>query len=284
MQRRRTIETDCSLANAPSLELKDLSVGELMAAHRESKTKSQLPSVLGDGYLNDTVLVFRNLRAVFLKCGGQFIDAEGLHRNELHKTLPFAGLDEILTRWRVPFVENVSALEAFESKKPGLLMVAPIVSNAIGIKKNYLLHETSHCLIDRVAPWQLQSRRLSDERVVVLRILMGEAFANTSGALCAPDLTSKIGIAFYALNDYGYCLEPRRGDLIQQLVRQFGYRHSFKIVFFAFIALKYLATEISRAALGRLMNAFIPDLKVSRADMQWVHTLVNSIFIGHDLD
>ena len=266
----------------PSFDLSTLKVAALLKAHEALKAKSHLPAVLGDGYLNDKVLVHRNLRAVFLKFGGRFVDADHPLSAKFHKTLPLAALDEILTTWEVPYSENVLALESFEAVNPGVFPVGPVVSQAIGIKRNFLLHETSHCLLDRVIPSELRSTRLPHERAVVLRMLMGEAFANTTGALCAADISSKLDLAFYTVNDYGYCLAPRRGDLIREAVKRLGYQHSFKLLFLAFISLKYLATEVSKAALGRLLSAFVPDLKVSRADMVWVHTLVNSLFIGHE--
>lgn len=260
------------------VDLKDFSAQEALSAHHKFKSKSSAPLALGDGYLYAHVTAFRNVRDIFLALGGSFSKEDKIN----YRTFPFAALPAILKNWEIPYFENAKALQAIETEYPGVLQLYELLNPSTAIQKNYLLHEASHCIFDRLVPKNKTVKGLSLERSQILRALMGEAYANTTAALCAGDIERPVDLALFALNDYGYCLDPIRGDLINRAVKKFGYVHTFKLLYFGHIILKFLASSITKRELLKMMPQFIPDLRIPKADEEWLVALINSMLTGHD--
>lgn len=187
---------------------------DLLESQRTLHGPRRLRRSVGDGYLFAHNPYFRRVREAALGRGFQFTtcDTEG------YFGFPLLGLDVILTTRKIPYRDNVRALEALERARPGFFRLSDLHQNRP--RPNYVLHEAAHA----VAFHEVFGRPASvaetlAEPTHLLGILTGEAFAMTAEYLAACCVSGALHRWLFSVNSYRHRTQAKRalGNLMLEL-------------------------------------------------------------------
>lgn len=220
----------------------------LLEIQRDSSLQSQsgllaLDRNLGDAYLLQNNRVFRNIRRAASEMGFRFSN----ERNVAYESLPLAQLEVILKAKQIPYVDNVSALEAIPRDAMPSLAWDDVSDH---LKKNYLMHESCHAA---VRPLMLELRRslqtskdFSGQQMLVLTILMEESFANACEMIGISDAVDAVHRIFYESNSYFTQFERRAN--IAQAMKECGEAEFFQFMLLAYLQSNFLRDGFSDTA------------------------------------
>jgi hypothetical protein len=196
-----------------------------------------LPRSLGDRYLFQNNLIFRNIRSTAVAAGFQFSNEE----SEDYIALPFSQLEKIHASKRIPYVDNVSVLSA---------IVSQLGENAVwdevtdGLKRNHVFHEACHA----VARTQIaKSSSASSSELRILQILLEESFANTCELLAVVDAQDTSHRIFFEANSYTTLFESR--SHLKSAMDEFGAEGLFKYVLFSYLYSNFLYESLDDGVL-----------------------------------
>lgn len=173
------------------LDPKGIPLREVIALHRYFRAPAALAANLGDGFLYATNPVFRSVRDEFLLRGFSFT----LEDRWDYFSFPLLCLDDILAAGLIPYRRNFAWLERMEKAAAGFTLSDLKKSE---LQFNYLFHESAHFVAHDVLFAGRPLKKCARNRATLLRILVGEAFANT--AECLSYLFSEGEIGGYFLD------------------------------------------------------------------------------------
>jgi hypothetical protein len=243
-----------------------VTLAELLTAHEASLPSAATPVVIGEGHLYSRMKVYKNIRDAFFKIGGSFSTTDFCG----YTVYPMVALHHLIEKNAIPLINNADVLQDIERSCPGKLHLGDLLRPDIGVKRNYLIHEMSHCLAEKVFPRSPADGSLAAEQKKVLMMMMGEAYANTTATFLALDMKSEIDVALYALNDYGYAIAPHRTDLYLRAAQQFGFLAAFRLVYLLVLANKFLVPGYSEDLVRIAWRIANPEDPVPEKDLKWM--------------
>lgn len=179
----------------------------------------------GDPLLCERSAIQRGVRARLLAQGYRISQAPTSTR-ALYDNLPLFALEELLADRVIPVKDNVSALRHVVARQPSLIIPLPLLARELG--KNYLLHESCHCLAHELlfGGERLRDCARDDAEEFVLRMLLAEAFAVGTEFMAAALADPAVAL-FGALSSYARFSEARR-TLVRTCVEHLGWLGTFE--------------------------------------------------------
>lgn len=252
-----------------------MKLAQLLETHRASVAGESLARNLGDGFLCAKNPFFARVRSAALLAG------YGFSRDDSHGYFgfPLLGLDTVLETRKIPYRDNVAALERLEAVRPGFFTLGDLSLNRP--TPNYLLHEAAHAVAfhEAFGPSPAVADVFRDPERLLL-VLAGEAFAMTAEYLAACSVTGALHRWFFSINSYRRRTQARKP--IGELMLEFGERPVVWVLLAGFVAANTLreslkerevcallehvplATPLRGPALASLRRAVSDAIKMSR--------------------
>lgn len=217
-----------------------IDIAKLIALHDGHSHAHALPHSLGDGYLYTHNKVFANVRNVVQAKGFVFSRRHTSLWRE-YNVLPLLCLQSILDGRIVPYCDNVSPLRSVASRSASLALPSSVMRFLLGnLRRNYLLHESAHCIAHHV--FQQIDAPVShvDKKTVVLDNLFAESFANATETFATSLLETGAEKFFLNLSSFISYI-PEVKEAAWRLGSKYGLRGLFKIICFSYFLanLKY---------------------------------------------
>jgi hypothetical protein len=210
---------------------------EALGVHRANTDIHSLAKSFGDGFLIRHNSLYRNIRAAFLKHGYRF------SQNNPIEVVPWLSLPQTLEKKSLSLIDNVTPLRSLERKSPRNIRLNDL--HALMFRKNFLLHEMSHCVAHSLVFGEKKLLGLGATQENVLKILLCESFANTVEALACGEVGDEMHRSFLRLGSYSEC----RNDDIDA-----ARNSEFKILFFAFLFRNFLFDSLDNRSIARALS------------------------------
>lgn len=224
------------------LDPKGIPLSELIAVHRQFESK--LSQNIGDGYLMEFNPIFRNIRQAFFQYGFSFSSPD-----PHYDSFPLMSLDDIYSEKKVPVRNNIFWLEEL-NKIPGLTLTELKKSE---LQFNYLFHESAHFIAHKILFGDCEMKAVPVTKESLLKILIGESFANTVESLAALYAEGEIGSYFLDANCH-YRLSAQEVKVLEKSVKENGFQKTFRLVFASFLSANYLVQRPSKKELSSILK------------------------------
>ena len=251
----------------PSENYLQLKLGDLLKSHSEGHSTETLPDNLGDAYLFKFNPVFRKIRQQFLKMGYTLTQDDFCH----YDVLPYASLPKILSQKKVPYKNNVQALQEIETTRPGRFTVGELVK----VKSNYVLHESSLCIADSIlekitaGPF-LSPLKITAESARVFKFIMAESFANAVESFANIYNKTPQGKLFYDLNSY-VTHHHKINVALEKAITLLGERLTFDLIYISYLYSNCLLPEPHSKQLTSIFEVLIPDSDLRKKALDSPH-------------
>lgn len=235
-----------------------IDIAKLITLHDGQSCAHGLSHSLGDGYLYTHNKVFANVRDVVRARGFVF---SRRHTNlwREYNVISLLCLQSILDGRVVPYCDNVTPLRAVASRSANLGLPRSVMRFLLGnLRRNYLLHESAHCIAHDVIQ-QIDARGSHvDKKTLVLDNLFAESFANATETFAASLLETTAEKFFFNLSSFMSYL-PAVKEATRRLGSKDGLHGIFKIICFSYILanLRYeeVTPEMSDQCVSLLLDA-----------------------------
>jgi hypothetical protein len=221
---------------------KGIPLAELIAAHRQF---AGLNDNLGDGFLLALNPLYRNVREEFLRRGFSFT-LENLHN---YYAFPLMALDEVMASGVIPYRANFPWLEKLEKAAPVKFTLTELKRSELQF--NYLFHESAHYIAHDVFFGRRAMSGLPKTGDTLLKILLGEAFANTAEALSASLVQGEIASYFLDANCH-FRVNEKEVGVILRFVRREGFGPTAKVLLAAFLYSNFMFEKLSLAQVEKV--------------------------------
>jgi hypothetical protein len=221
-----------------------IDIAKLIALHDGHSSAHALPHSLGDGYLYTHNKVFANVRDVARAKGFVFSSRHTSLWRE-YNVLPLLCLQSILDGRVVPYCDNVSPLRAMASRSASLGLPPAVLRFLLGnLRRNYLLHESAHCIAHGVLQHIDARGSHVDKKTVVLDNLFAESFANATETLAASLLETTAEKFFFNVSSFMSYLAAVK-DAAWRLGSKYGPSGLFKIICFSYFLANLRFEEVT---------------------------------------
>jgi hypothetical protein len=222
-------------------------VSELIELQRAHHGPGRLRGNLGDGLLFANNPFYRRVRLATLARGFRYT----LDDPDAYFAFPLAALDTLLETRKVPYRDNVRALERLERVRPGFFELRDLAGNRP--LPNYVLHESAHA----VAFCELFGRPKSVRSALsrpdaLLGIELGEAYAMTCEYFAACVASSGVHRWVFSINSYRQRVPAKKS--IGALVRELGLEPVAFTVLLAFLSNLFLRERLGAEAVERMLE------------------------------
>lgn len=244
-----------------------IDIAKLIALHDGHSHAPSLPYSLGDGYLYQHNKVFANVRNV--------VQAKGFSFSRQHTSLwreynviPLLCLQSILDQRVVPYCDNVSPLRAVASRSASLGLPPAVMRFLLGnLRRNYLLHESAHCIAHQVFQ-QIDARGCHvDQKTVVLDNLFAESFANATETFAASTLETIAEKFFFNLSSFMSYI-PAVKEAAWRLGSAYGPRGLFKIICFSYFFANLRYEEVTPEMSDLCVSLSLDGARLDEDDKQ----------------
>jgi hypothetical protein len=239
-----------------------IDIAKLITLHDDHAGATTLPDSLGDGYLYERNRVFANVRDVVQTRGFVFSSRHTSLWRE-YNVLPLLCLQSILEQQVVPYCDNVSPLRAMASRSASPTFPPSFVRFLLGnLRRNYLLHESAHCIAHDVFQQIDAGRSHVDKKTLVLDNLFAESFANATETFASSLLQSTADKFFFSLSSFMSHL-PAVSEAAGRIGSGYGLRGLFKIIclsyFFANLRYEEVTPEMSNWCVSLALDGAVLD-------------------------
>lgn len=237
-----------------------MNVNAVVELHQEYlDVPHSLPENFGDGYLCEHNRIYRNIRKQGVSCGTTY-SLGGNSRWFDYMVFPLVNFDELINSKEIPYIDNYSVLLRLSQKYPKMTLPEKFIRDAF--KRNYLLHETCHCIAhDFLLKETKNSQKISEEKfsksVKLLNCLLGEAFANSIELISSAAEKTSIHIFLHVLNSY-VPYSPKTQELVHKATGEIGVEKFLKLSYASFFFNNLLGYEHSEANVKKLLDEFYP--------------------------
>lgn len=174
----------------------DLSLADLLQLDDQSSHHHAIEEVFGDRYLCAHNALYRGVREHFASSGFRVATTVGpLH--EAYGVLPLLCIQQIVETGIVPAISTTATIRRLAAASPSFTMPASFLLSTL--RKNYVLHESAHCIAYSVLSPLAAG---SEKRWLVLVYLLCEAYANAVERLAALQATPGAHQLFFGLNSF----------------------------------------------------------------------------------
>jgi hypothetical protein len=211
-----------------------IDIAKLIALHDGHSCAHALHHSLGDGYLYKHNQVFANVRNVVQARGFVFSHRHTSLWKE-YNVLSLLCLQSILDRRVVPYCDNVSPLRSVASRSASPGLPQKVMRFLLGnLRRNYLLHESAHCIAHDVLQQIDAPGSQVDKKTLVLDNLFAESFANATETFAASLLDTTAEKFFFNLSSFMSYI-PAVKEAAWRLGSGCGLRGLFKIICFSYV-------------------------------------------------
>lgn len=214
----------------------------LITAHKQNPSSKALRENLGDAFLYRQNPVFRNIRDEYLKRGFRYRDRDFCGAF----SFPLMALDEFIDARAIPYHRNFRWIERMQRIAPGKFTFSEV--KRFDLKFNYLMHESAHLIAHETFFGETSLRDVPKNASGLLRILLGEAFANTSEAISSVFAQDTFGNFFLSANSY---FVVRGNNLVElvRFVRRFSFGAASRVLLASFLYANYLYVRLDKEEL-----------------------------------
>ena len=214
---------------------------------------------LGDGYLCENNILYRNVRKQGIICGTTYNVNENSRWYD-YMVFPLVNFDELLESKEIPYIDNYNVLVRLSEKYPKLSLPEKFIRDSF--KRNYLLHETCHCiahefLLEQKKKSQKTSENKLSKSVKLLNSLLGEALANSVELISSAVADTNAHIFLHVLNSY-VPYSPKTQELLQKAIGEAGISVFLKLTFVSFFFNNLLGYEHSKENVEKILDLFSP--------------------------
>jgi hypothetical protein len=220
-------------------------LSRLLELHDDAVWPQGVSRSLGDSLLCERSAIHRRVRERLLAQGYTLSNAS-TETSGLYDCMPLLALESVLTRRVIPYRDNVTALRRVVASQPDTRLPVPFLVNELA--KNYLLHESCHCLAHDALFGSDRLRDCAQAEPIefVLRMTLAEAFAVATEFMAAAQRDPAVAL-FGALSSYTCFTESHR-SVVATAVEHLGWTGAFKAAIYgSFLAQLLLPGE---AAVG----------------------------------
>ena len=220
----------------------------------DSSSGDALPDALGDSYLCAHNPVFAKIRRSAIGFGFRY-SCEDTQAWRDYQSFGLVALQQIVSGRIIPYHDTGSAFRRLLERTPKVALSPRFILN--GCKKNYVLHESAHCIASsvlRLLEPQLRAIEPGEGERFVLEAIFAEAFActvETLGSLVkSMPLTDSL---FYSLNSYVIPV-PARTRTLEDAAAKTGEYTRFALLFLASFEANLTAAEPDQATMDRICS------------------------------
>lgn len=239
---------------------------------------SGISECLGDRFLYANNQLFRHVRNLFLNEGFQFI-SDIDERARSYFAAPLVCLQDLLDNGWVPYRNNTAVLSRLVKRSPQF-RIGP-TSLLSQLAHNHVLHESAHLIANRILSDADKERPLT-KTDVVLRVLLGESFANAIESLLIAFVgRSQIHRFFLCLNCYmNYTPDlARREKFLQDLIFLFGFRETFEVSLVAYLYTNTHDAGPPEAVAASWLEAIFGQRELSMAETMLLDLVMRNTFV-----
>lgn len=204
---------------------------QLLEINKQENSPESLKDHFGDGYLLQHNSIYSEIRRRVLDLNFTFSS----ERDDLYGALPLAQLDRVLSQKKIPYTNNVTAIEEVCRLHPQTTWL----DIQAQFKKNYLFHESCHAVARSFAP--IDSLNSEEEKILVR--LLEESFANSCELLAVMDVHDKTHRDFFEMVSYILMFDAK-SDL-QRLAKEIGREGLMRWMMLAYLLSNSLREEVS---------------------------------------
>lgn len=221
-----------------------IDIAKLITLHDGQSCPHALSHSLGDGYLYTHNKVFANVRDVVRSRGFVF---SRRHTNlwREYNVISLLCLQSILDGRVVPYCDNVTPLRAVASRSASLGLPRSVMRFLLGnLRRNYLLHESAHCIAHDVFQRIDAHGSQVDKKTLVLDNLFAESFANATETFAASLLETIAEKFFFNLSSFMSYI-PAVKESAWRLGSEYGLHGLFKIICFSYFLANLRYEEVT---------------------------------------
>ena len=225
-----------------------MKLANILKKHHENSPTHSLENSFGDGFLVQNNLVFRSIRQSVLKCGFKFSN----ELNPDYLAFPMGQLEWILKEKKIPYLDNVSALQKINERTNSSLDWDHVVDN---LKPNYVFHESCHAVARTSRLKYLlktAGRVASDKQELITAMLIEESFANTCEFLAiayTQDATQRL---FLEMNSYFVVFDDR--TRLKNTIEKYGLDKISKFMLYSYLLSNFLRQSLSDQELKIILS------------------------------
>jgi len=252
-----------------------IDIAKLIALHDGQSRTHALAHSLGDGYLYAHNKVFANVRDVVRAKGYGFSRRHtGLWRE--YNVIPLLCLQSILDGKVLPYCDNVSPLRAAASRSASVGLPPTAVGFLFGnLRRNYLLHESAHCIAHTVLQ-QIDARGShSEKKTLVLDNLFAESFANATETLASTLLETTAEKFFFKVNSFMSFI-PVVKEAAWQLGSKYGLHGLFKFTCLSYFLANLRYEEVTPEVLDQCAGLMLEGGELEEEDQQPLAVLLEN--------
>jgi hypothetical protein len=241
-----------------------MNVKALVGLHKQfTDIPQSISENIGDGFLCKHNKFYRKIRNLGLACGTDFIVKKNKFWND-YMVLPLVNFDDLLISRKIPVIDNFGTLARLSKKFPSLDLPEKFVRDTL--KRNYLLHETCHCIANNVLTQTTvhigsETEITNSKLTILLNNLLGEALANAVEIVSSTTADTNSHILLHALNSY-VPYSPASNDLLKKAVDSIGMQAFLKLTFVSFFFNNLLGYEHSKTNLESILEKFGSHFKL----------------------
>ncbi len=218
---------------------KGIPLKEVIAVHRQFRSSRALSGNLGDGFLYAMNPIFRNVRNEFLKRGFSFTEENICH----YFSFPLMSLDDVIAARAVPYRDNFSWLGVLEKRAPGKFTLSELKRSELQF--NYLFHESAHFIAHSVFFGRIHPAAVPKNSDSLLKILLGESFANTVECLSSAFAEGEMGAYFLDANCH-FRSNEKEVTVIRESLKKIGVEGVARILLAAFLYSNFMYEILGR--------------------------------------
>ena len=234
-----------------------MKISKLLELDSRFNCKESLSKNIGDSFLFQHNSIFKKIRKTSLEAGFSFSSEFDFS----YLALGLAQLTPILQSKKIPYFDNVTALEQVESKISSTTLWDEVVDN---LKKNYVFHEACHAVARSFAEAVLLDQPTQDKKI--LQLLLEESFSNACELLGIIDVGDSLHRIFYEANSYIFVFESRTH--LKNLVKSVGFKTTLKFLILSYLHSNYLFESIPEKNFLRMLKMLDVDSKEVAKNMR----------------
>jgi hypothetical protein len=222
-------------------------LSELIELQRTHHGPGRLRGNVGDGLLFAKNPFYRRVRLATLARGFRYTEDDPGD----YFAFPLAALDTVLEKRRVPYRDNVAALERLERVRPKFFELRDLAGNRP--LPNYLLHESAHAVaFQELFGRPKDVKRALSEPGALLGIELGEAYAMTAEYFASCAASAGVHRWVFSINSYRQRTPAR--ETIGAMVRELGLELVAFTVLCAFLSNLFFRERLALTSVDRMLE------------------------------
>jgi hypothetical protein len=252
-----------------------LELANLLWVDSQYGADNAVPECFGDRYLYSNNNLFARIRDVCLSFGYRYTtEATVIWRD--YDSAPFFSLQEFINGKVIPCKDNLNTLSRVSLRSPQLAISGDSLLRFVN--RNYLLHESAHCISHSILPVVPEPLGSNDQRMeFVLKAVACEAFANVVERMAHAYAEQSAHVLFLDMNSYvTFSAQQRR--LLRDSISLLGMTNVFRLGFFTFLYLNTHSDQPSERVIEAVINAAFRSKPLSPVERHIAAILSQAVF------